>query len=69
MIENNDTNDVAYLGAVLSETDEDAILLIDECSVYPYPLQKGRKYVKDSIAIFDCNGCRYGFRIKTLKTK
>ena len=68
MIENNNTNDVAYLGwfkKVL--TLKSIILKKKESHENKVPFTKVSK--QGTTAIFDCNGCRYGFRIKQLKTK
>ena len=70
MIQNNNTNDVAYLGMYAQD-------FIEEVSNYnfkiPYPLGNISDCWKFSevsdIFLFDCSGTRYGFRIKELKSK
>lgn len=64
---NNNTKDIAYLGWHTMEKFCQYIWLIDsrtEMKLPPYhSLQVG------VTSLFDCNGCRYGFRIKELKSK
>jgi hypothetical protein len=67
MIENNNTNDVAYLGQFITQSFKKKLLSKTRQSIVKFPTFKIGK--KLTTAIFNCNGCRYGFRIKQLKTK
>ena len=77
---NNNTNDVAYLGMSRLKIfiHKMQVMPIDYLSLkYNNPqeeyelINEVRNYhiTASTIALFDCNGCRYGFRIKQLKTK
>jgi len=69
MIQNNNTKDVAYLGAIKGEDAPLYAWLIKESSMYKFPVRPDRHYNNGTIAVFDCSGTRYGFRIKELKSK
>lgn len=68
MIINNNTTDLSYLGAYSMEHISFAIGNKVLASPYNFP-QSWDMYGKNDTLLFDCNGCRYGFRIKQLKTK
>ena len=66
MIQNNNTKDVAYLGAYSSEFisfDNVKRFAISSFSKPAY----WKRYGKNDTLLFDCHGTRYGFRIKKYK--
>ena len=65
MITNNNTKDVAYLGCY----EEKYIDEMKNATNSALNCPNWRWYELLDIFLFDCNGCRYGFRIKQLKTK
>lgn len=67
-MENNNTKDVAYFGAYDLEYVNYAVSNKRIQSVWNCPIM-WTHYAKNTTLLFDCNGTRYGFRIKTLKTK
>lgn len=67
-MENNNTKDVTYFGAYDLEYANYAASNKRIQSVWNCP-KMWTQYAKNTTLLFDCSGTRYGFRIKTLKTK
>ena len=67
-MENNNTKDVAYLGCYEGSLIKIFANKLKTQSMLNCPQQWDEKKVGENM-LFDCNGTRYGFRIKTLKTK
>lgn len=65
-MQNNNTSDIAYLGWVHNRISTTKILLLNSTAPTknPEPLIM---YNNGAVFIFDCQGTRYGFRIKELK--
>lgn len=67
MITNNNTNDVAYLGTRHTKHNmKEYAYSINSSHIRKYP-RYWWDFIINDILLFDCNGCRYGFRIKQLK--
>lgn len=68
-MENNNTKDVAYLGLYPSMSEHPEQCVIDIVVKYSIGVPVWGSICVTDLLLFDCNGTRYGFRIKTLKTK